>query len=115
MSLNRLSQFRGQVHSHEELKIVIRVLDGSDQGHTLDQMDLTDEELKAYIVAAESLIDAGQKECERFGITVEQCKEQRGLARPAVEHLKKLYIERRRSEISFQNLSKKNARWSKRF
>jgi hypothetical protein len=92
--------------SDEELKILIRVKEGLNQGRKLDRMGLTDEELRALMVADSSLRDARQKEFERFGITVAQCEERRGLARPAVEHLKQLYIENRRSEISFRNLQK---------
>lgn len=101
--------------SDEELEILIRVKRGIDQGRDLDQMNLTDEELRALIIAASSLSDAEQKECERFGITAAQLKEQRELAKPAVEHLKQPYLEKHRSEIPFRNLSKKHATWFRPF
>jgi hypothetical protein len=96
--------------SDEDLEILTHVKRGLDQGLRLDQMDLTDAEWRAFEVAASSLEDARQKECENFGITVEQCKERRGLLRPAVEHLLQLYIEKRRSDISFRKLQRGRVR-----
>jgi hypothetical protein len=96
--------------SDEELKILTRVKDCLNQGR---ESNLSTEEAAVLEAAARSLDAALQQECERFGITVAQYSEQRGLAKPAVEHLKQLYIEKCRSEISFRNLSKRNAKWFK--
>lgn len=91
--------------SDEELKILVRMRNGLYQGRSLDQ--LSTEELAAFVAAGSSWEAALQKECERFGITVAQFAERRGLAKPLVMQLKQMYIEKHRSEISFRNRSKR--------
>lgn len=88
-----------QILSDEELKLVIRTLSGLKQGRKLDQLNLSMEELAALKAADCSFIAGLQKECERFGITVAQLGERRGLTRPSVIQLKQQYIKKHGAQI----------------
>jgi hypothetical protein len=57
--------------------------------------------------AITSLHNAVQQECQRFGITVEQYNERRGLTRPLVLALKQQQMERNRSRPAFKNRHKR--------
>jgi len=74
------------------------------QGCELNPMGEISADQKAAIA---SFDDAIQKECRRFGITVEQHNERRGLARPLVLSLKRQQTQRNRSRPGFRNWPKR--------
>ena len=67
------------------------------------EVNLSVDESAALEAADCSLNAALQKECERFGITIAQCRARRGLAKSSVIQLKQNYIKEHRSEIALRN------------
>jgi hypothetical protein len=88
--------------SMEEIDLLL-ALHSVKQGRELNPMGEVSAPQKAAIG---SLNDAVQKECERFGITVEQYNERRGLAKPLVMSLKQQQMERNRFRSAFRKRSK---------
>jgi len=70
------------------------------------ELNPTGEPSAAQKAAIASFNTAVQKECQRFGITVEQYNERRGLAKPLVMSLKQRQMERNRFRSRFQKRPK---------
>jgi hypothetical protein len=84
--------------SSEEIDLLL-ALHSAKQGRELHPMGEVSAAQKAALSA---LNQAVQKECERFGITIEQYHERRGLAKPLVRSLQHQQMERNRLRSAFR-------------